>query len=310
MHRRIATDPLRMPSSRARSLAMALLAAAAAVLATALAGCGGSTSATLDPIAQAAAATTHAGGARMSLSVAVSSASGHNIGITGSGIFNMAREEGQLNFVIDNISGLTSEQQAKLKRLGSDKLTLTELFKAGTLYMRSPLFAAQLPGGAKWLKLDLVKVQQAEGIDTQSLSGTQSNPTQYLQFLRADGGTVTDEGKATVGGVTTTHYVGQIDLEKAAETLPSSDRAKLKTALENIAAKLGAKQIPVQVWVDAHHLVRRMHMEMPLSAGARHATMTIDYTLSEFGVQPGVNVPADSEVFDATQLGLSQLGAG
>jgi hypothetical protein len=296
---------MRMPALRARSLTAPLLVAAAAALTLALAGCGGSASTTLDPIAQAAEATSHAGGARMSMHIGVTGETGESIAMAGSGVFNMSREEGELNFHMGAATGLPADE---LKRLGG--IEVTELFKDGSLYMHSPSFTGKLPGDAKWLKLDLAKVQQAEGIDTQSLGGAQSDPAQFLRFLKAGGGAVTDEGRVRLGGVPTTHYAGSVDLEKAASTLPANDGAKLKASLQKISAMLGASKMPVQVWIDDQHRVRRMHMEIPFHAAGRQATTTIDYTLSEFGMQPAVNLPAGGETYDATQLGLSALNAG
>jgi hypothetical protein len=296
------------PRPRPRSVLVSLPAvASAAALAIATAGCG-SGAATLDPIAQAADATTHAGGARMAIRVRVANqAKRESIVLEGSGDFNMGNQEGELLFQLGGTSGIPA---AKLKALHGGKLDFTELFAHGSLYMSSPLFDGRLPGGAKWLKVDLSKVASAAGIDVQSLTSGQSDPTQYLQYLRAAGGNVKDVGRDTVRGTPTTHYTGTIDLSREAEKLPTQDRAKLRAAMRKIIAQTGTSKIPVEVWIDAHHLVRRTRMEMSLDIKGKSSDATIDYELFEFGPTPTVNVPSSSEVYDATQLSIARSAGG
>ena len=64
---------------------------------------------------------------------------------------------------------------------------MEEIFKASSEYVGSSLFAGKLPGGARWVKIDLGRVTQALGLNMQQLAG-QSNPAQFLQYLRATAG--------------------------------------------------------------------------------------------------------------------------
>ncbi len=296
-------------SMRARFAPRSLVALLAAVaLAAAVGGCG-STQATLDPIAQAAQATTHSGGSQIAMTASVQEpALGSFLTVRGNGSFNMSRQEGELFFDID---GLPVAAQA---RLPGGHLQLTELFKDGVLYMGSPLFEGKLPGGAKWMKLDLTKVESSLGIDVQSLSSGQSNPTEFLQYLRGSGGSVTAAGHERVRGIETTRYEGTVDLERAAQQIPASDRGKLEAAIKQLIAKTGVGSYPVTVWIDDHHLVRRMEMKMTTSAGAGAGAgagaATIDFEMFGFGASPGVNAPAAGETFDATKLSLQSLAPG
>jgi hypothetical protein len=291
-----------------RTIVAPLLAAAAALLlAVVTAGCG-SGSTTLDPIAQAADATTHAGGARIAMSIQITNPSqSASVVLKGSGDLNLDHQEGELVFQLGGHRGIRA---SKLKGLPGGKLNFTELFAGGNLYMSSPLFDGELPGGAKWLKLDITKIQSAAGFDTGSLAGAQSDPTQYLQYLRAAGASVKDEGRETVRGAPATHYSGVIDLSRAAEELPSKDRAKLKAAMQKIIVATGASKLPVEVWIDDHHLVRRMKMAMSLKIAGKQANSAIDYELFEFGPTLAVKVPASSEVYDATQLSIAKSLGG
>jgi hypothetical protein len=283
------------------SLALAALLCAGA-LAVAAGGCG-SSQATLDPVAQAAEATTHSGGSQIAMTVTVTAPGlGSPLTVKGNGNFNMARKEGELLF---NLEGLPPSAQ-----LPSGPLSITELFKDGAIYMSSPLFEGKLPGGAKWMKLDLAKFESSLGLDPRQLTSGQSDPAQYLQYLRSAGGSVRAVGHETVRGTDTTRYEGSIDLNKAAEALPATDRAKLKEALKSLASQTGVSSIPVTVWVDAHHLIRRMSMKISIAAGGKTGGATVDYELFGFGATPAVNPPASGETFDATKLSLQALSGG
>jgi hypothetical protein len=223
--------------------------------------------------------------------------------LKGTGTFNMRRQEGELTFELNGLPSSVTSQ------LGSGPLTFTELFSKGSIYMNSPLFEGKLPGGARWLRLDLSKLEAGLGIDPQSLANQQVSPGQYLEYLRASGG-ITVLGREAVRGTPTTHYQGTVDLTKAADVLPTSDRSQLKAAMQKILAQIGSSRIPVQVWIDDKHLVRKMSMAIPLSIGGQQASTAIDFELYGYGPTPSVKPPASGEVFDATQSSLAGLGAG
>ncbi len=299
MDPRAAADPQKMSSLTARALAPLL---AALALALGAAGCGSSATTTLDPIAQAAKATTHSGGSQIMMTVSISSPQlgSSPVTVKGNGDFNQATEEGELFFTLNGLPA------SALASLPSGNLTITELYKSGVIYMSSPLFEGKLPGGAKWMKLDLAKFESSLGIDPQDLTSGQ-NPAQYLQFLQASGGVVKPAGTETVRGTPTTRYEGAIDLDKLAESIPSSNRAALQKSVQKLITQAGVSSFPVTVWIDHAHLIRRMQMKIPLgSAGSA----SIDYELFGFGATPTVNPPSSSETFDATNLGLQGLSGG
>jgi hypothetical protein len=269
-----------------------------------LSGCGSST-ATIDPVAQAAVATTHAGGAQMSMRAQIELGSGSGpLTMTGTGDFNFARHEGE---IVSEMSGLPASAQSALH---ASSLHFTELFANDVLFLESPLFAGKLPGSARWMKLDLKKFAQGAGLDPQSLSSGQSDPAEILDYLKASGGSVTKLGSEIVRGTPTTRYRGTIDLAKAAEKLPGSNRGQLKAAVEKLIAQTGSPSIPVEVWVDAHNLVRRMTMSIAEAPSGQLVHVSITLELFNFGATPAVNVPTGSEVFVATQSSLAGLTSG
>jgi hypothetical protein len=277
--------------------------AAAAVIAVSSSGCG-STSAVLDPVAQAADATSLVGGAHMAIAMQVSAGTlPAPLTISGEGFFNYKTHEGTLSM---DMTGVPSTSGTNLP---SGSLHMEELFKSSAVYVGSPLFAGKLPGGAQWMKIDIGKVGQAAGFDVQQLAGGQSNPAQFLEYLKASGGTVTAVGHELVRGVTTTHYKGAIDLNKIADVLPSANRDQLRAAIAKLTAQTGSSSIPVDVWVDGHRLVRRITMAFAIASGPQKAQTRMTIELFKFGSTPAVTPPPQAEVYDATQATLSALSS-
>jgi hypothetical protein len=281
---------------------MRLLAGSLAGLAIALCTSGCGSSATLDPVAKAADATSHLGGVHMSLSMQLNGigASGP-VTVSGQGSFNYKTQEGTLSL---DMSGLPANASVP-----TGALHMQELFKSSAIYLNSPLLASKLPGGASWMKFDLRRVAQAVGFDPQQLMGGQANPAQFLEYLRGSGGAVTTLGRDNVRGVPTMHYRAAIDLNKVADRLPASKREQLHAALSKVIAQIGTSSIPVEVWVDDHKLVRRLTMGLSIPAGPQRIQMSMVVELFGFGPTPAVTPPPAAEVFDATKTALSGFGS-
>jgi hypothetical protein len=281
-----------------------LIAGVAAALALALttSGCG-SSSVAVDPVAQAAEATSHAGGAHMALAMQITAAGlPAPVSVSGEGLFNYKTREGTFSL---QMSGLPTSAPAG----AGGPLRIEEIFKSSTLYVAASIFAGKLPGGAHWIKVDLGRVGQSLGFNLEQLSGGESNPAQFLEYLKASGGTVTPVGHDLVRGVQTTHYKATIDLSKVADVLPSSHRAQVRAALAKAIAQLGASKLPVDVWVDAHGLVRRMAIALSFAPGAQAVKMQMTLDLFGFGPTQPVLAPSAGDVYDATQTALSGIAA-
>jgi hypothetical protein len=279
------------------------LAAIAALVGSA-SGCG-STSATLDPVAEAAQTTTHAGGALVSITGSITSPNtGTTLTLEGQGSMNFSAHEGNLVLVM---SGLPASLQS---RLHGRSLQMSELFKSGSLYIGSPLFAGQLPGGARWLRLDLTRLGQAIGLDPTSLASGGADPTATLKYLSAGGGTASIVGHEAVRGVATTHYAGTLDLLKAAEAAPHANRAELRAAFRKLITAAGGARVPVEAWVDSHHLIRRISIALTIDANGHKVQTKVQLEYHDFGPTPSVNAPAASDVFDITPEALGSLRSG
>ncbi len=292
-----------------RLTALALGIAAAATVATATAGCGSST---LDPVATAATISNAAAGYRMSLDMKIASASlpGGAITTTGTGSFTPAARTGQLTLAMNlgSFPGVT-------KALGGSTLSMRELLDGDVIYIKLPqAIAGRLSGGRPWLAMNLAKAAAAQGIPGLSSlldNPTQSNPAQLLQYLKATSGGVKKVGTATIDGRATTEYHATIDLSKVPGVVPAAQRSSVRQGIAAIEQMTKVTRIPVDVWIDSRHLVRRMMMQftehIPSTSGTLSLAMTLD--IPSYGRQPTPAFPPASQVTSANSL-LGSAGSG
>jgi hypothetical protein len=123
-----------------------------------------------------------------------------------------------------------------------------------------------------------------------------SNPSQMLNYLRAASSSVVSAGRERVGGVETTHYRAQLDLSKVPDAVPSADRAAVQHALSAMEQQLNVSTIPVDVWIDAHHLVRPILMSFSGNAAGQTLTQTIEMDVFDYGPQPRPTLPPADQV--------------
>jgi len=286
--------------------ALAALAAVGALIAGAVAMSGCGASATLDPIARAAEVSSQQAGAKIAMSMrfnAPALGGGASYAISASGYFDEKARSGEMTMDLAGVPGLSALPGGA----GNGQIQMVFLYPV--IYMNMPFLAGKLPEGKTWMKLDISKAASAAGIGTSSLSSLeQSDPTKFLDYLRSSSGGVVSLGGATVDGVQTTHYSATLQLSHILASLPGSEQAAAKAALEKLGT---AGAIPVEVWVDAQSRVRRMQMAfsgLGASAGAAAGaslSITIDFT--SYGPVPPVVAPPASEVFDASALAAAGL---
>ena len=296
--------------------ALAALAAAGALIAggVAVSGCGAA--ATLDPIARAAEVTSHQSGAKIALTMQLSSPMlPGGLAITAEGYINERRHAGELVMDLSRIPGIS------MLPGGAGNGQVRMIFLYPTIYMNMPFLAGKLPEGKTWMKLDISKAAQAAGIDTSQFSSIdQTDPTKFLDYLRASSGAVITLGSERVNGVTVTHYRANLELSRILDRLPGEQKAAAKAALE----KLGESgSIPVDVWVDAQGRVRRIQLSFGgLGAGAGgtgtasgvagaaavSGAITIDF--KSYGPVPPIVSPPAGQVFDASALAAAKIKSG
>ena len=280
------------------ALVGAAATAAAAASVVGASGCG--SAATIDPVAQAADVTQQQPGEQLKFTEQINTgAQPQPFTLTGSGFVNPHQRAGMLNFDLSSIPGVSSLPGGKTMQL---------VFNFPVMYMKAGFLSSHLPGRKAWLKIDLQKAGQAAGIDFSQIAVSGgSDPTQYLNFLKASG-SVTKVGSDTINGTATTHYRAVLDLNRVADRVPAAERSAARVGVGQLEKIAGRSTMPVDVWVDGSRRVRReqfaFHAAGP-SGGAAGATLTMDFV--SFDPTPPVTAPPADQVFDATSFAASGL---
>ena len=175
-----------------RKLATAAVTLATIAMVVALSGCGAShaISGAVDPVAQAATTTAHAAGYRLAATIDATGPTGSVRG-TMAGVFDTVHHTGAFT-QRESVAGHT--------------LSIAERLSGTTVYMRLPNqpALARLTGGKPWVKLDFSRALGAFGLG--GLPTQNTNPAQFIDYLRAVGAKTKRMGTATIGGARTTHY--------------------------------------------------------------------------------------------------------
>jgi hypothetical protein len=180
----------------------------------------------------------------------------------------------------------------------------------GIVYMRSPAFAdAPTP----WVSMDPEKMDPAShAVQFGGFGAGTTDPSAYAGLF-AGVFDVKDSGQVEIQGISTTHYVGTIDLEKVmasfsdmmGEDVDPATKEQLEAAVKQFEALGIDQKIPFEIWIDGEGLPRRQAITMDFGdavPGAEDAglEMTVDY--SAFGEPVHVRIPKRSQVTDVTDL--------
>lgn len=161
------------------------------------------------------------------------------------------------------------------------------------LYQKAP--GQKAPGGKPWIKIDLQKVAEQQGVNNQQIG----DPAQTAAYAKAiTDKDVTEVGTEKVDGVNTTHYRVSVDVAR----LPGGDQMR---------KQLGPT-LPMQVWLDDEGRLRRQQIDMtvkgPASASAepdggaapQQLKMTTVMEFSDFGTEVDAEAPRADQVTDMT----------
>ena len=191
---------------------------------------------------------------------------------------------------------------------GSNSFKAQLVMTSGLMYIRLPSsLSIRIPGGKPWLSLSFADMANLTGIAgigsfIQSMSSL-SDPGAYLNFLRkVDQRSVKDLGHATVNGVTTTHYRAELDYSKLASALPEAQQTMVTQAAGAPQRKAATPGIPVDVWIDSSHRVRRLKITEKSTVDGRPATAHVTQNFLSYGPQPAPEVPDASQTTDLASL--------
>jgi hypothetical protein len=252
----------------------------------------------LTPLAQAAERTAEYPGARMTIEGGLEiPGSGAALMMAGQGEYNGKTGLSRITIGTD----LPPEAAAQVPG-GRFEIEQVSETRPGTavMYMRSPAFG-QLPGGAEWMKLDL---SEEVGGQMQSL-----DPRDQLEMLRSSED-FEELGTERIRGVPTTHYKATVDQGDEVERLRDEGEDTAADALETVIdANDGVDTVGVEAWVARDKTIRRLEMEIPFSLGASPAgtSMLMTLELYDFGIEPHIELPSESDVFDASDIAREEL---
>jgi hypothetical protein len=157
------------------------------------------------------------------------------------------------------------------------------------MYMRSPLFDAQLPPGKTWIRFDLAKQAAKLGLDFSSLLSVSQT------YAPLESGIVSSKriGREVVAGRTTTRYRAIIDVRRAARAVPAY--GKQVATLERITGvRLG--RMPYDIWVGSDGRIRRMRFATPTAGGGGRGTTVQTITFLAFDTAVTIAAPPRAEV--------------
>lgn len=244
----------------------------------------------LNPIAAAAVRTQEAPGARYSIEAVYSLPSlGRQVVAHGSGAYNAKTGRSRMTLAMPAAVG---------------RQRLVAVADPREVYLRSAQISSGLPPGRPWLGIEpwMGRSRSASLVDGND-AGSQ------LEMLRAVASHVESRGTATIRGVATRVYRGEVDLGHYTQLLREEGKAASAREYAQIAKRLPDSQ-QVEVWVDEAGMVRRLRQVVTLQLGAGRPAMTMDMRLdlSDFGASPRVELPPAREVFDSTPLARAELG--
>jgi hypothetical protein len=256
------------------------------------------------PIAQAATLSTSTPGYRLRMSLQLaSSALNGPVSATGSGVVDLRDHATSMSMSMN-----LGSDPSVTSQLGGAEVHANIIIVGTTAYVKFPsALMSSLPGaGDKWFKIDLGKLAGAPGLSSLGASPSTADPSETLESLRSVSGSVVDYGQAQVDGFATTHYRAFLSASRLLDSLPASDQSLAKPALSLLQQALPGGEFPEDVWIDAHHLVRRVQttLDMDLPGGQSiQETVTVD--LSDYGPQVPPVAPPASKILDLGKLASS-----
>jgi hypothetical protein len=263
-------------------------AAAIAAAAVVIGGCGAANtvSQAVDPVAKAAETTSRVQGYKMSAAVTINTAVGP-VKTTMSGVMDRATRTGEMTST-ESVAGHSFSMDERLSGL--------------TVYMNASSIPGlnQLTHGKQWLKMDMSRAFGSLGVG--SLSTTSSDPSQFVDYLRAVSDNTTKVGTDTVRGVATTRYHAIVDLRKYPKVVAGAQRATATQAIARMETVLGGHTMPMDVWIDHNRLVRRMSFTMGECVNNQKLSMHMTMDLYDYGPQHTTAMPSSSQTFDLTPL--------
>jgi hypothetical protein len=205
----------------------------------------------------------------------------------GEGVFDYKRCWGQVSWDFADllrVAGAEVEGNAAVAELR---------FFDEVLFARMPFLSEGVPGAKPWIEFSLAESDDLDSASDDLMSAIGGDdPSTALNFIRGASGEVKNEGSDEIRGVDTTHYSAEVDLAKAVELAPKRDRPRLRRSLERLREADVETVVPVEVWIDAEGLARRIRQTYPV---VNDETLEMTLDLFDFGTPVDIKRPAPDQ---------------
>jgi hypothetical protein len=285
--------PAAAPASGGRRRPFALVVAVVAVVAlgvagfVALAGNGSGDGADVaEPYSLIAAAESTITARTVEFDLTVSASDVAEISVSGA-----VDNDSQLVSITTDLSSLLALGDTPLPLGGGDMTVLVD-GATGVVYLDASALGGFLPDSAGWVSIDLGALAEQSG---QALDELQNefaiDPTDIARSL-LDTDNATEIGVETIDGVEVKHFEVSVDVAAALAAVP---QAELDPSMADIDLP---DTVTYDVWVTADNQLRRVSFDTEIAG--QTIGMQLDMTTSNEPL--GLELPADSEVFDLTGL--------
>jgi hypothetical protein len=257
------------------------------VLANSFLNSGGEDRLEFNPVAAAAERTQSEPGARFSTKIVFSSDFEPPSVVTGQGEYDGETALARARLHLDTGEGT--------------KVEVESLSDGSMVYIRSPQFPDKVPEGKEWLAIKCFVGQDTES----AMPG--EGPEGSLRMLEA-AGDVQRVGSERVRGARTTRYRASVTMAGFAAQLRTEGNEDLAVHFEEFASEVPGS-IRTEVWVDSKGVARRVHTVVTSLSEEGPVKMDLRMDLFDFGLQPDIQLPDSSKVFDMTPLLEERLDA-
>ena len=221
---------------------------------------------------------------------------------------------GDITFNAGGVTSLTRPQMRmaidfkdlfKIAGLPVTGSTALEMIVDGrNVYVDPPAIKGlKIPGGKRWVALDLIPLAQAMGIPTDGFSGFgQIDAGSQLRAIKQAKG-IRNVGSEELDGVQVTHYKGKLNLRDLLGGLPAAKRAAAEQTLKALYAAGGgsdATTVAFEAWIGADGVMRRMREASTVTTAGKSGSFEVDERFTDFGTPLDVSAPAADDRWDAT----------
>ena len=241
-------------------------------------GCGAATTSSNTPalaqVTQAAYVTSQGPGYRMVMTMSAN-IGGEPFSLSTSGAFD---EQGRRGAMSETVSGKT--------------VAVIMAFPYGYVQSKGKLIK-----GKPWARFNVEGLTQGLGVS--GSMNTSTDPSQWIDFLKAAGQAST-VGSETLRGVPTTHYHVLVDFARYPAVVPARLRAGARQEAALLKRISGQSSLPIDVWIDGRNRVRRYQVPVPLCYQGERTSESLSVELYDYGTQSIPAPPPLSEVSDLT----------